>query len=285
MTNNLVSLVGGGALILDCDGTIAPHVEQVHGMCVAKAIERLSEQAGLGFSQNAYDQLWHQELGKGIFNFITQYINSLDDESRSAFLAVAKDAKNVELQYEEEYIRFSENPENAHIFVMREGLSKVFETAVQNGIPVSVISNANQRVLEATLRASLKGEGLGDLSSVFTAVVGKDTVEGNGYKAKPDKGAIICVKEITEKALGGRTVSLANSIGFGDTSSDYTAFRQAGIPRIIACDNFFTAANDVTVPDKEGMLKVGLAHDVSAAVERFWQYPSAHHHSPKQAKG
>lgn len=294
MSKNLVSVLATGMIVADCDGTIAPHVESAHGMCMAHVIKDISKKAGVEYSQSFFDRVWKAELGKGIVNFTNQYIASLDQDSAAQFGKAMGKIENAETQYEDTYIAFSRaNPEerffgedqpnpNGHYFEVRKGLVHAFQTAANNGIPVAVISNANQRVLEATLAATFKLAGAPETINAITIIKGKNTIEAEGYKAKPDRGAIFCAQKAVEEKIG-RTVSLDNSIGLGDTDNDYKAFRSAGVGRIIACDNFKQAANEMDGPDSSGFLTIGKDCSVVDAADLFAKNRDSHHHAPKVA--
>ncbi len=280
MSNNLVSLVATGAIFADCDGTIAPDVEKAHGKCMANVVARLSKQAGIEFSSQFFHQVWEAELGKGILNFTKTYVESLDEESSSLFMKEIESAENGENLYEEEYIRFSKEEANAHYFRIRNGLGDLFKQAAQNSIPVAVLSNAKQRVLEATLFAVFFNAALGsDLSAYLTVVMGKDTIEGCGYKAKPSRQAVFCVKDALEKIIQ-KPISLDNSIFIGDTENDYRSSRAAGVGRTIACDNFRVAANDAQGPDPSGFLVIGNAVNVIDAIGIYAKNRASHRHGP-----
>lgn len=280
MSNNLVSLVSTGAIIADCDGTIAPDVEKAHGICMANVIEDLSRKAGIEYSSQFFQHIWDAELGKGILNFTTNYVDSLDEDSTTLFMQEIESVENAENLYEAEYIRFSEEYANASYFQIRNGLGDLFRQAAQNGIPVAVLSNANQKVLEATLQAVFRHASLGeDLSSYLTVVMGKDTVEGLGYKAKPSRKAVYCVKDALEKRIG-KSISLDNSIYIGDTENDYRASYAAGVGRTIACDNFQVAANVVRKPDSSGFLVIGNSASVMEAIRIYAINRAAHRHGP-----
>lgn len=280
MSNNLVSLVATGAIFADCDGTIAPNVEKAHGKCMANVIKRLSQQAGIEYSDQFFQQVWEAELGKGILNFTKTYIDSLDEESSALFMSQIGSVENAENLYEEEYIRFSEDEANASYFEIRKGLADLFKQAAQNKIPVAVLSNANQKVLEATLKAVFRYASLGDdLSTYLAVVIGKDTIEGLGYKAKPSRQAVFCVKDALEKIIQ-KPISLDNSIFMGDTENDYRASRAAGVGRTIACDNFRVAANDAQGPDPSGFLVIGNEVNILDAIGIYAQNRASHRHGP-----
>lgn len=279
MSNNLVSLVSTGAILADCDGTIAPNVEKAHGKCMANVIKRLSQEAGIEYSDQFFQQVWEAELGKGILNFTKSYVDSLDEESASLFMQKISSIENAEILYEDEYIRFSQDRENASYFEIRNGLGDLFKQAAKNSIPVAVLSNANQKVLEATLKAVFKYATLGDDLSIYLGVVmGKDQIEALGYKAKPSRQAVYCVKDALEAKIG-KPISLDNSIFLGDTENDYKSSRSAGVGRTIACDNK-VAANDVQGPDASGFLVIGHSVYVIDAIDVYAQNRASHRHGP-----
>lgn len=283
MSNALRNIVAGGAIIADCDGTIAPIVESAHGLCMSNVVKRASENAGIEYSQSFFDEVWASELGKGILNFTKVYHSSLDPESADRFLSEIGSLEAAEGLYEEEYILFSEQPENSSYFEMRKGLKELFEGAAADGLPVAVLSNANQRVLQATLTATFRLAGMGDYRDYIPVVMGKDAIEGQGFKAKPDRGAVICVQSKLQDQLG-RAISLGNSIGLGDTPNDFKAFRAAGVGRILACENERDEGH-LDGPDVSGYLIVGAGVNVVDAVNRFATSPDAHHRAPKLARG
>ncbi|MDD3021076.1 MAG: HAD family hydrolase [Alphaproteobacteria bacterium] len=281
MSKNLVSLLSTGIIIADCDGTIAPKVEAAHGLCMANVVKDLSEKAGIEYSQSFFDSVWQAELGKGILNFTKQYVEGLDEESASFFMAQIGDLEKAEGLYEEAYIDFSRDVANSKYFEIRKGLAQLFSEAAANKIPVAVISNANQRVLEATLEAVFKLNGTPEAVKELTVVMGKNTIEGLGFKAKPHSGAVKCAQAAIEASIG-KPVSLDNSIGIGDTMNDYLSFRSANVGRILACDNFKVAAEGMDGPDDSGFLTIGTECNVIDAVTRFAGNRDAHHHSPKR---
>lgn len=280
MAHSYTKLMATGAHILDCDGTIAPYVEEAHGKCVANVLARLVHEQKGHFSQTLYDDIWEQELGRGINNFVRVYLDSIDQDvsckiKKSLGFADGDDGLYVKIEdlYEEEYIRFSEDPQNGDYYRIRPGLKNVFEQATIDGIPVGVISNANQRVVEATLKATLKLAGMaedGNLASIFTAVVGKDTVIASGAQAKPHPSAVYVLVNQMQQAIG-KPIAVANSIGWGDTPTDYKAMGKAGLAWIVACNNHFHPANDLGEPDEGGLLRVGPEQDVTEVGHKFYQ--------------
>lgn len=279
MTKTRTELMSDGAHFFDCDGTISPYVEEAHGLCVAGVFERLIHQAGGRYSPELFHSMWEKELGRGINSFARVFLEAIDEKTAQRIrgnmgFPDGEDElyKAIEALYEEEYIRFSKDPQNAGYYMIRPGLAEIFERAASEKVPIAVISNANQRVLEATLTATLQYAGLlkGNLKDIFAVVMGKDTVESLGGSAKPDPSAIYCVRKAVEEVLK-RPISLRNSIGWGDTPSDYKAFSKAGIAWIVACDNSVReAANDgIGSPDEAGMLRVLPGQNVSVVINRF----------------
>ncbi|OIN85155.1 MAG: hypothetical protein AUJ12_09810 [Alphaproteobacteria bacterium CG1_02_46_17] len=279
MSKNLVSLLSTGIIIADCDGTIAPKVEAAHGLCMATVVKDLSEKAGIEYSQSFFDSVWQAELGKGILNFTKQYVASLDEDSAALFVSQIGSLENAERLYEETYIAFSLHEENESYFDVRKDLDVLFRQAANSNIPVAVISNANQKVLEATLAAVFKRAGAPEaVTECLTVILGKDTIEALGFKAKPSRGAVLCAQQAVENKIG-RPVSLDNSIGLGDTKNDDLSFRSGCVGRIIHCKNFNDVADEMVGPDNSGYLIIGKNCSVTAAVGRFAANRDAHHHA------
>jgi phosphoglycolate phosphatase-like HAD superfamily hydrolase len=278
---NLTETSGVGMLVFDCDGTILPYVEKVHALCVAKVIKEASERAGIGYTKIIFNELWQQELGKGIQHFFEKYAENLGGIENKLFMAEIGTVANAERLYEDTYIDFAQQSENSRFFRMRNGLLDVFAAAAKAKVPMAVLSNANERVLRQSLRTGLDlaGQGDVDLKDIFAAVVGKDMVKKDGNQAKPHPSSILSVKSRVEEVTGA-PVSLPNSIFFGDTLADYNAAKNAGTGRVIACDNTLEESEGMSGPDQDGFVVVGQHHNLCEALALYQTYPTQRHHDP-----
>lgn len=224
---DLASMVGpNGALLFDCDGTLSALIERAHKECIKQTVHTVCMENRIPFDFDQFEVLWTQHLGRGILNFLTHFKLSLGPAYNLNF----PDPEIVEALYERNYIgNFAPATANAHFFRVRRGLISVFKAAVHSGTPAICVSNATQRVLEATLGA------LG-LRQYFNLIIGIDTVLKHGYQPKPHGGSYLCGIHLLQEQLE-REISLTDSIGYEDTLGGITSLWRAGIGKIVMFDN------------------------------------------------
>ena len=225
--NNLGDLTSISAILIDCDGTIYPHVELAHQTAACRTLAQAMNELGLTSDLNTIHEVWHDALGGGIRNFFKTYLDihqaKFGEDAASLITPAA-----LEEKYEAAYIDFATSAqkpdasdEQKHFFKVRKGLTELFDWAHNLGIPVIAVSNATQRILETSLSAS---------NLKFTDIIGSDTVRAAGYGVKPEPGPYLYT-------IKKHNIDPTNAIGLEDTLSGIQSLHRAGIARIIRCQN------------------------------------------------
>ena len=270
------------AILIDCDGTIFPNVENAHEDAACRTLFQelvaLDSKApgGIQVNYTFIREVWHDTLGGGIRPFFQAYL----DRHKKVFgedLSLHLKAENLEAAYENTYINFAKQAQNAdaspelkRYFAVRQGLAEVFQWAHANGIPVIAVSNATQRILETSLSAAphLK----------FNDIIGSDTARNAGYGIKPEGGIYLY-------AMRKHELDSSRVIGIEDTVSGMLSLDAAQISKIVRCKNCenetkadqHLAANDV-VP----VLTVTTDCNLFTGFRNFINIPLA---SPAQKPG
>lgn len=300
MLQRIPGLLHNGAILLDCDGTIAEMAEEAHVDCVGTAVERVVKDAGLQFSRIVYDQIWEQELGKGILNFLEVYRSTHKSSAR-----LMPTASEIEAQYEEIYVQFATDVANRGYYRMHRGFVELFKTAAANGVPVAAVSNAKQRVLNATLSACIREEGI---DNPFAVIVGVDAFSARGYapKGKEDEigrtykgtsydGGIEILQERLEADYRRATepsnsasrnppkkiIHAENCIGGEDTAAGLEALLMSNVGRVIFFNNKASERDVIEGPDDRGVIQISPFHSVMDAIRGFAAHPEQKEGSPR----
>lgn len=216
------------AVLLDCDGTLVPAAEEVHEECVRQTMREFFGKADIPYTNETEDRfkrIWTEGLGKGITNFYVAFEQSCTPQHQAKLSSVISDPLVFEGAYEHRYV----TSDLSALVQVRAGMEKFIDEAKAAGVPVAIVSNAKQKVLEATIRAA-------GLTHKVDLILGKDSVEALGFKAKPDGGSYLCAAELLS-SNGGKEIDLGRSVGAEDTKTGLDSLRDAGVGQIIWCNN------------------------------------------------
>lgn len=211
-------------LLIDCDGTLVPKAELMHEACVERTLQKLHQAHTVSYDREEFHKVWMAGLGKGIGPFYYQYLTHVPGLHEKLGNDIDVLVEMFEAAYEKAYIDFVqiEKPE------LRHGMQDLITESKKHGLPVAIVSNANQAVLEATVYASgVRGIDL---------IIGKDTVEDQGYQAKPEPGSYLYACDL----LG---VDVRKAIGLEDSPSGYKSLQNAGVALKIFCQNTVDATH------------------------------------------
>lgn len=207
------------ALLIDCDGTIVPQAETIHQNTAQITLQQIHKEYNVAFNRDTFLSVWFAQLGKGMANFYKCYLKKTPTLSSQMINSSLSDSTQYfEDSYEDNYKTYLKSKTPA----IRKGLADLIKEARKNGLKIAAVSNATQSVLEQTINAC-------DLPP-FDLILGKDTVERMGYKAKPDGGSYICACD----TLG---IKPEQSIGFEDTLSGYSSLVNANVGLRVYCHN------------------------------------------------
>ena len=212
--------------LFDCDGTIFPKVEQSHRAASINAIKTFYLQQNLQFDGQAANKIWSDVLGGGILNFLQTYINRTEN-----FPTNIMTAEELEYDYERSFLDLvrrvntgEANDTEKDFFAVRKGFLPTIQNAYQTSVPVGVISNASQRILEAT------GSTVPEINQIAGLILGSDTVVAAGGQMKPAPDPF---------KQGGEHfgIDLADAVGYEDSGSGLLSLHHAGVGHIVFCDN------------------------------------------------
>lgn len=226
--------------LFDCDGSVVKNAEDVHGASVYQTLQNIFSHAGLSFPTSYFQQTWTSQLGKGIENFFNVFVDGLQTSDRSLVAQFCENAGIFEGTYERHYIDLAHSGQAG--LIVRKGMGSIVTRANDENAPFSIISNAKQAVLDATVAATR-------IDGDIALVAGKDTIEAvkdkdkkQVYYAKPHPGSY-------QYGLDKLELNPARCLGLEDNISGLTSLVRAGIGTIIFCHN------DQSVPMPEYVAK------------------------------
>lgn len=219
-----------GALLFDCDGTITD--ENFLPTIVGKTIQKIVEDAGQTYNSDIFDEVFSTNKGGGFDKYYMGYLNAtnnlqiLDDVSIDEFSERSIDyylttAKNIAAGTEKE-ISFKFNQDAVDLI----------KWANENNVPVSIVTNANEKIVRANLQAAgigIAGETDGE---VYTQLVVDRSMYGKGAPLrKPNPFPF-------EEACYLLGVDPANCIGFEDSANGHLSLFRANIGlRVHVCEH------------------------------------------------
>ena len=232
MVNNTLSSHVSGVL-LDCDGTIFPNVEAAHEHCCGVVFSEALHALNISNDTDLISCVWQDQLGKGINNYFNVLIERFAEEFPDSANSInTLDSNELEKSYQYKYISLTQKVAShdptltdleQSFFEPRKGFFDLVQGAKSSGIPVAVVSNATQEVLEATLSTL-------DKSVDFDLIIGSDTVVKNGGKIKPSPDPYI-------QAMDELDIDPENAFGYEDTKSGLNSLTDAGVRNRVFCNN------------------------------------------------
>lgn len=260
---NIKEIVGeSGALLIDCDGTLILNAEDMHENCVWETLKKPLLSYGVSESRidilyKEYKAIWEKALGGGIDNFYNTFFSSMTfDIQASLRKGFPQGASVFEKAYEDLYINGSHEG-----LIVRPGMADLLRRAKAEGVPIALVSNAKQSVLEASAKAT-------GLKNYFDIILGKDVVQNMGYTPKPSGGSYILAQKMLYETTG-KEVSLADSIGFEDTQTGLHSLKEACVGKIVWCNNGSEIQSAIEEPnstDKHSILVMSPTENILSSL-------------------
>ncbi len=208
-----------GALLFDCDGTITD--ENFLPDVLSTTLEKIYADHGQPFDDDLFRQVYKDNKGGGLDKYYLGYLNVTEQQSILDDISVDDFYELAIANYIETTDKVSQDNKGGVSSKINADAINIIQWANDEGIPVAIVTNANEGVLNANLKAArigVIGETEGDVYADI--VVHRGHYGENAINRKPSPFPY----ENAAEQLG---VDPRDCIGFEDSANGHLSMQRA----------------------------------------------------------